>query len=67
MHPNQRPSSRRGQGLLALFCFGVLLLSYPLLAAFNHNLVEVGIPLLVLYLFGVWAALIGLTAWLIEH
>jgi lipopolysaccharide export LptBFGC system permease protein LptF len=59
--------SRRGQQLLALFCLGALLLSYPVLAVFNHSLLEAGIPLLVLYLFGVWAALIALTAWLIER
>jgi hypothetical protein len=58
---------RRGQQLIALFCLGVLLLSYPCLAIFNHSLLEAGIPLLVLYLFGVWATLIGLTAWLIER
>jgi hypothetical protein len=57
----------RGQQLLALFCLGVVLLSYPMLAIFNHSLLEAGIPLLVIYLFGVWAALIGATAWLIER
>jgi hypothetical protein len=58
---------RRPQQLIALFCLGVVLLSYPLLAIFNHSLLEAGIPLLVLYLFGVWAALIGATAFLIER
>lgn len=59
--------SRRGRQLLALFCLGSALLSYPVVAAFNQSTPVAGIPLLVLYLFGVWVALIVLTAFLIER
>jgi len=59
--------SRRGQQLIALFCLGSLLLSFPIVAVFNHSTPVAGIPLLVLYLFGVWGALIGLAAYLIER
>ncbi len=59
--------SRRGQQLIALFGLGCLLLSYPVIAAFNHSTPVGGIPLLVLYLFGVWAGLIALAAILIER
>lgn len=59
--------SRRGQQLIALFCCGCLLVSFPVVAAFNRSAPVAGIPLLVLYLFGVWAALIALAAFLIER
>lgn len=59
--------NRRGQQLIALFCFGCLLVSFPVVAVFNHSAPLAGIPLLVLYLFSVWAALIALAAFLIER
>lgn len=59
--------NRRGQQLIALFCLGSLLFSFPVIAAFNHSTPVAGIPLLVFYLFGVWAALIALAAFLIER
>ena len=59
--------SRRGQQLIALFALGCLLVSYPAVAVFNHPTPVGGIPLLVLYLFGVWAGLIALAAFLIER
>lgn len=59
--------SRRGQQLLALFGLGCLLFSFPVVAVFNHAMPVAGVPLLVLYLFGVWAGLIALAAFLIER
>lgn len=54
----------RGEGigdrLIALFLFGVLLLTPPLMAIFNVNYLILGIPLLYLYLFGAWILLVGL-------
>jgi hypothetical protein len=44
--------------LVALFVLGVVLLSWPLLTVFNHPRAVLGVPLLVLYLFAVWAAII---------
>ena len=47
--------------LLSLFCF--LLLSYPLLQIFNNDTFITGVPLLFLYIVGVWVlAIIGLYA-----
>ena len=46
-------------GVLGILCF--LLLSYPLLQIFNYNTLMTGLPLLFLYIFGVWVlAIIGL-------
>ena len=58
---------KRSQRLVALFLLGWLLFSYPLLALFNGGGTVFGIPLLYAYLFGVWAALIGLMAAVVER
>jgi hypothetical protein len=44
--------------LVALFALGTVLLSWPFLTIFNQPRAVLGIPLLVLYLFGVWALMI---------
>jgi hypothetical protein len=44
---------------------GVPLLTYPLLSLPGGNLA--GIPATYLYLFGVWAGLIALAAWVAER
>ncbi|MEA3230315.1 MAG: hypothetical protein U9Q05_00980 [Thermodesulfobacteriota bacterium] len=51
--------SKNGR-LIAVFFLGVLLLTYPILTLFDHSILLFGIPLLFLYLFAVWAGLIGL-------
>lgn len=53
----------QSQRLVALFVFGSLLLTFPLLALFNVNTSVGGIPLLYAYLFGAWGLLIGLLGW----
>jgi hypothetical protein len=58
--------SRTGDRLVALFLFGCLALSPPLLAIFGTDAFVAGIPLLFLYLFAVWAVLIVLLALIIE-
>ena len=47
---------------VALFLLGFFLFNYPFLAVFNHARLVLGIPLLYLYLFLAWAALIALAA-----
>lgn len=47
---------RGGPRLLVLFGLGVLLLSFPVLAVFNRPAMLAGVPVLYLYLFGVWVA-----------
>jgi uncharacterized membrane protein len=59
--------SRTGDRLVALFLFGCLALSPPLLAIFSAETVVASIPLLFFYLFTVWAILIVLLALIIER
>jgi hypothetical protein len=49
--------------LALIFLIGALLINFPILAIFNRSLTVGGIPVLYLYLFGVWAAGI-VAAWL---
>ncbi len=58
-----RPSNAR---IVALCVFGYALLSYPLLSLFNVPRLVWGIPLLYVYLFSVWIALIGLSALIVD-
>ena len=58
--------SRSGDRLIALFLFGCLALSPPLLAIFGVRVFIAGIPILFLYMFAVWAILIALLALIIE-
>jgi hypothetical protein len=53
---------RISERLVALFVLGVVLMFPPLLGVFNQQLRTFGLPLLYLYLFVAWAALILLTA-----
>ena len=49
--------------VVTLFALGVVLLSWPFLTIFNQPRALLGIPLLVLYLFTVWAGIIVLLFW----
>ena len=60
-----RPSIK-GQRLAALFLLGFLLFNYPLLNLFAGPGQVLGIPVLYVYAFTVWALLIGLMAWVVE-
>ena len=55
------------QRLVALFVAGWALLSFPLLALWDHDLSLAGVPLLPAMLFVVWAGLIGAVAWIAER
>ena len=59
--------SRRRELLIALFLLAVLLLTPPLLIVFNQATRLLGVPLLYLYLFVVWAVLIALVALTVER
>ncbi|MGH8807939.1 MAG: hypothetical protein ACREX0_08685 [Noviherbaspirillum sp.] len=56
----------KGQRLVALFLLGNVLFNYPLLALFNRPATVLGVPLLYVYVFGAWAVLIALLAFVIE-
>ena len=57
----------KGQQLIALFLVGCLLFNYPLLALFSRDGLVWGIPMLYVYIFIAWAALVGLMAIVIER
>ncbi|NRF67630.1 hypothetical protein HLB44_11600 [Aquincola sp. S2] len=57
----------KAQRLVALFVFGCLMFSYPLLSLFNVGGTVLGIPLLYAYLFAVWALLIVLMILAVER
>jgi hypothetical protein len=53
--------SRRAR-LAAVGALGFLMFSYPLLAVFDVPSTVLGVPVLWAYLFGAWAAVVGLVA-----
>jgi hypothetical protein len=55
-----------GHRLAAAFLFGFLLFCSPLTALFDLPVSWAGIPLLYLYLFGAWTALIAILAWILR-
>ncbi len=56
----------RNQRLVALFAAGWALLNFPLLTLWDRPVMVAGLPLLPLALFGGWALLIALAAWVAE-
>jgi hypothetical protein len=60
-------STVKSQRLAALFLLGVVLFNYPVLALFNRAADVLGIPVLYAFIFGAWAALIGLLALIVER
>jgi len=69
MPPRSRPAHaepRRGQRLLFLAALFGLLLTYPLLAAFDRDGRVGGVPVLYLYVLMTWILLVGLTGYLVR-
>lgn len=59
-----REGPGRGKDLLAAcFVLFAALLVWPLLTIANRPVLIGGVPALVLYLFGVWAAIVAVLAW----
>ena len=54
--------SKKNKRLVALFLLGCVLLNYPILSLVNRETLVFGLPLLYVYIFGVWCLLITLTA-----
>ncbi|MGD8833814.1 MAG: hypothetical protein PVJ84_15485 [Desulfobacteraceae bacterium] len=50
--------------LIGLFLLGYLLLNHPLISLFNIPTLIGGIPLLYAYIFGAWAFVIFIAAWI---
>jgi hypothetical protein len=63
-----RPGQPRllAQRLVALAAAGVLLFNFPLLKLWLTEHTVLGLPLLPVALFGAWALLVALLAWLME-
>jgi hypothetical protein len=57
----------KSQRLVAVFLLGVVLFNYPVLALFNRAAEVLGIPVLYVFIFGAWAAMIGLLALVVER
>ena len=55
-----------GQRFVALCMLGMVLFNYPILALFNVWGTLFGIPVLYVYIFLAWAALIALMAYVAE-
>jgi hypothetical protein len=55
-----------GEGLFFLFLLGVFLFNPPLLSIFDIPRQLFGVPLLYIYLFACWGALLLLVAFIIE-
>lgn len=53
--------------LAVLFVFAALLFSFPLLLIWDQPLEWLGLPMLPLGVFLVWAGVIGLLAWLMRR
>ena len=54
--------SKLNKRLVALFLLGCVLFNYPILSLFDLEIPVFGLPLLLVYIFGIWCLLIGLTA-----
>ncbi|MCR6628760.1 MAG: hypothetical protein NVV74_01125 [Magnetospirillum sp.] len=65
--PRPARSSGRNERLVAAFLLGLLLFMPPLLAVASRDVAVGGIPLLYLWLFGGWAALIAVLALVVER
>ena len=53
----------RPQLLIALWGAGVVLFNFPLLIVWDRDTTVLGLPLLPVALFAIWAALIAVLAW----
>jgi hypothetical protein len=56
----------RSQRLLALFCAGLALFNFPLLALWDRDVLFLGVPLFPAALFALWALLILLLAAIVD-
>ena len=55
------------QWLVAAFILGAVLFNYPILSLFNTRASLFGIPVLYVFIFVAWAAIIALVAWIAER
>ncbi|MBP2293158.1 hypothetical protein [Azospirillum rugosum] len=66
--PSPPPPAKAGTDrLIALFLFALVAFNPPLLRVFGAGDTLFGLPLLYVYVLGVWAAVIALSARLLER
>lgn len=53
---------RRGERLIGLLIWGLILLNFPILSIFSGSALVFGLPVLYFYLFSAWLIIIGITA-----
>ena len=58
------PWQKARDGILVLTLFGALGFLPPILPFFDRPITLFGVPLIVVYVFGAWLALIALALWL---
>ena len=58
---------RVAQKVMAPLCSAAMLLNYPLLSLWTPDSTVLGLPLLPVALFAMWALLIAAMAWLLER
>jgi len=57
----------RAPALVALCCAGIVLFNFPMLAIWGQDATVLGLPLLPVALFGIWAGLVALLAFVSER
>lgn len=55
------------QRLVAVFLAAVLLFNYPVLSLFDRPAAILGVPMLYIYIFAIWAAVIAAITWIVER
>ena len=56
----------RGSRLMAIAALALVLFNFPLLGVFDSDALVAGLPVIWVYLFGVWGATIALVAWVVR-
>ena len=56
------PENKKYKRLVALFLFGLILFNYPILSLLNLDILVFGLPLMYIYIYGIWGLLILLAA-----
>lgn len=62
-----KPSQRAHSAAVVVPVLGLFLLLPPFITLFTGDVQLLGIPLIVIYIFGVWVVLLVFTAWLARH
>lgn len=55
------------QRLVAVFLAATLLFNYPVLSLFDRPAAIMGVPILYIYIFAIWAAVIAAITWIVER